>query len=382
MRLGVNTLFWIPGQVGGSETYLLEILRVWKTEGRPERVVLFTQKENHASLETEFAGGGWSCERLDFRAENRVARILWEQLWLPGRVRRAGVDALWSPGYTAPLFCPTPQGVSLLDMQYRSHPDDLTWLARLTTDVLVRAAARRAQALLTISEFSKSEILRHTRATPERITVTPLAASPLFAHAEPPPSSSRPYLLCVANTYPHKNVDQLVRAFGPLCNEFPHDLVLVGRPRLGEPRVQAALHELPDPSRVRRLSGLGRGELASLYAGADLFVFPSLYEGFGLPVLEAMSAGIPVLTTRLGSLPEVGGDRVDYYDATHDEALTEALRACLLRPPEERARRVSEARKRAATFDWSRTAAGTRSALAGVAAGLESGASREQMGLS
>ncbi|WPL12753.1 MULTISPECIES: glycosyltransferase family 4 protein [Thiorhodovibrio] len=377
MKIAINTLFFIPGEVGGSETYLLEILREWKRQELPHDFILFTNLENHERLSSEFAGEGWQCVLCPFKARNRVIRILREQFELPGKVRKSGANVLWSPGYTAPFFCGSPQVVSILDMQYKRFPQDLSFVGRFTTEVLVQAASLRAKQLLTISEFSKSEILRFTRAKADKIAVTPLAADPIFA--EPfggEPLIKDPYILCVANTYPHKNVDQLVRAFVALEEQIPHQLVLVGLPRLGEAAVQAALRGLRDPNRFSRLSGLNRSHLVGLYQQADLFAFPSLYEGFGLPVLEAMLAGAPVLSTRCGSIPEVGGDYVKYVESNDDEAWVRALLQALTTDYPHDERKGEAARKWREQFVWTKTAKETFRALIGVVRHLPSSAWR------
>ncbi len=356
LRLGVNALFFLPGDVGGSETYLRETLRALAR--RPERphLVLFSNAENDALLRAEFPAA--EVVETGIAAANRFVRILAEQIQLPRLVRRARIDVLWSPGYTAPAFCPCPQVVSILDVQYKRFPQDVSWLAARTMDVLYPSSARRCAAVVAISEFAKSEIVRFLGVPPEKVTVTRLAADPAFGEsAGPPPQAvaGAPYLLCVAHTYPHKNVGLLVRAFNRIAAEIPHRLVLVGKPRFGEPEVAAAVKESP-PGRVVRIPGLPWRELIALYQRADWFAFPSLYEGFGLPVLEAMRAGTPVLTTREASIPEIGGDCVRYADGRDETAFAAALRAAISLPPAERARLVAAARQRAAGFTWEASA--------------------------
>jgi len=373
MRIGINTLFMIPGEVGGSETYLCETLRALLAQDGDE-YVLFTNRENHDICRKRFGDcPRLRCDPLNFRAGNRYARIVREQTQLPAHVFRAGVDVLWSPGYTAPLFARCPQVLSVLDMQYKSHPDDMTPLARLVTHALVYVGVQRVEQLLTLSDFSCREIVRHAKTTAAKITVTHLAADETFrneiladrktAILEQMGIDRAPYLLCIANTYPHKNVAALVQAFAMLESEISHDLVLVGKPRLGEPAVQAALHRLKNPARVHRIANVKRDSLAALYQAADLFAFPSRYEGFGLPVLEAMESGTPVLTTRCGSIPEVGGDTVEYVDDPTAEAFASRLRVLLKRPKAEWKTQIARAKERAGDFSWNTTAMLTRQAF-------------------
>jgi len=370
MRVGVNTLFLIPGEVGGSETYLRETLKALVVGHPAIELTLFTNRENDLLWRNLFgAYPQVAYSKLDFQAANRFQRIVREQVQLPGLVRRAGVDVLWSPGYTAPFWAPCPQVVSILDMQYKNYPEDMTPLACWVTDVLVRTAARRSRALLTLSDFSKQEILRYIVAHPENITVTHLAVDVAFGNPVPPELVLRvrqsllgfqePYILCVANTYPHKNVAALVDAFGRLQGRAPYRLVLVGKPRLGEPDVQQSLNRLADGARIKRVEQVSHDELVALYQLADVFVFPSLYEGFGLPVLEAMMAGVPVVTTRCGSLPEVGGDVVQYADTPDAEGLAAAIRRVWAWSDGQRRDALAAARRHAGTFIWSRTAAQT-----------------------
>jgi len=164
-----------------------------------------------------------------------------------------------------------------------------------------------------------------------------------------------PYVLCVAHTYPHKNVHTLVEAFGMMGSETGCNLVLVGTEQRGEPLVVKALSTCGGRGRVIRLKGLDRRDLIALYRGASVFAFPSLYEGFGLPVLEAMTAGAPVVTMDAGPMREIGGETLRYFDGTAPD-LARQLKWALGIDATAREDWVRESRERAATYSWERTA--------------------------
>lgn len=364
------------------ETYLRQTLPAMAGQFPEVPLVLFTNEENHVTLTNDLAPFKQvTLAQIHLRATQRPARIISEQLELPSRAKSAGVDVLWSPGYTAPYFSPCPQVVTVPDMQYKTHPQDLTPAARLATDILVRMAVRRCRRIIALSEFSRSEILRHTTARPDRMSVVPLAADPAFAAPLHPDRRrellsrflplNRPYLLSVSASYPHKNLPVLLQAFGEIASSVPHSLVMVGNAGLGENAVRAAMERLPARERVIRLRGLSRECLVALYQGCDAFVFPSLYEGFGLPVLEAMMAGVPVVTTRCGAIPEIGGDAVFYVDPAESAALARCILRVIRLPQEERVSRICYARELTGKFSWEATARRTvdvfRQALIGPA---------------
>ncbi len=378
ITIGVNTLFYIPGEVGGTETYLRKTLRAMAEQGAGDRLVIFTNLENHDTLKADLASFPHvSFVALKFHAMSRPLRVIREQVELPLKVRAHGVDVLWSPGYTAPIMASCAQVVSIHDMQYKTFPQDLTLPARLVTDVLVRAAARRVKRIIAVSQFSKNEIIRHTAADADKVEVVYEAASSLFADPLPEEVRSQllkrlipglgPYILCVSATYPHKNVQALVSAFAQLMPSIPHKLVLVGNARLGEPEVVKALSAVSDPERVIRLKGLAEMELVALYQGCDIFVFPSRYEGFGLPVLEGLMAAVPVVTTRCASIPEVGGEWVHYFNPDEPSALPDAIRGVLGWSAADRQERIRKGRDFAKRFSWSATGAGTLKILREVA---------------
>jgi len=179
---------------------------------------------------------------------------------------------------------------------------------------------------------------------------------------------SAPYILLVSNTYPHKNIHAAVEAFGQIMNKIPHHLILVGQPRLGEAKVQKAIRLIADHGRIRRLNYVSREDLIALYQGTAVFVFPSLYEGFGLPVLEAMMAGVPVVTTRRASIPEVGGENVVYFDEKDQWALAGKIMDVLAWPAGKREQWTAGARRRAESFNWRKTAVETIGLLRRAAA--------------
>ncbi len=365
VKVGVNTLFLIPGEVGGSETYLRDILRHAVGRHPDLEWTLFTNEENHASFEESF--GSIDSVRLwplGVRARHRASRIIREQCQLPVVARRAGVEVLWSPGYTAPVWAPCPQVVSVLDMQYCEFPQDLSPIALMVTRLLVPLSVKVARRVITLSEFSRSQILKHAGGQRDHIIPIHLAAGIEFREGMTVEEARRrqnalipsgPYILCVANTYPHKNVHALVEAFGSIASEQDCNLVLVGAARRGEDLVAGALSRCGRRDRVIRLKGLDRPDLIALYRGASVFAFPSLYEGFGLPVLEAMAAGAPVVTTDRGPMPEIGGDTVRYCDGT-PTGLARQIDAALAMDGGDREEWIRKARERASSFSWEKTA--------------------------
>lgn len=380
MKIAVNALFLVPGQVGGTETYLRRTLAAMPARLAPdEELLVFANAENAELLAADLREAPrTTVVATGLRAASRVRRVLFENRTLPRALASAGADVLWNPGNAAPLRAPCPQATTVHDMQYRRFPEDFPPVALAAMRLLVPAAVRRSARTIAVSVFSRSEILSLVPgADPGRVVAVPEAADPFFAADVPGETvaaralalsgGAEPLLLVVSNSYPHKSLETAVRAFGLLQGEFPHRLLVVGRPRRGEPALAAALAALPDPSRAARLDYASREDLAALYRAADLLLFPSRYEGFGLPVLEAMSAGLPVVAAPEGSVPEVAGDAARFARAGDAGDFARAARE-LLSDPGARARLAEAGRTRAARFSWERTAERTLGVLRDCAA--------------
>lgn len=345
MRVGVNALFLIPGQVGGTEGYLRDLLPGLATAGVD--LLLYTNRENHDTFED------WGRLLIDVPATSRAARLVAEQTRLVKAVRSSGVDVLYSPGYVGPLYPGRPHVVVVHDTQFLDMPQGFPLAWRLGHRMLVGGAVKRSQAVVAVSEFSRQRIIEHYRVPEERVFVAGSGCIGAFAAPRPCPVDG-PFLLYVANTYPHKNAPRLVRAFARIAGDIPHSLVIVGRPRQGEP---------PPHPRVKRLKRVTQDELAGLYHGCDLVVHPSLYEGFGRPLIEAQEAGARIVASDAAAIPEVAGDGATYFDATSEETIAGAIADALNEPPEARAGHIERARRNAARYTVQACAQSTLEAL-------------------
>ncbi len=340
IKVGVNTLFLIPGEVGGSETVTRNLLHALRTVAPQTELVLFTNLENHDTFE------GYDRILLRVSARSRTWRTLAEQSVLVHAARRAGIDILLSLGYTAPVFGVLRQAVMMYDVQFLAFPDDFGRLSRTAQRWLIPQIAHRADFILTGSSFSQREIVERLRAPISNVHVVPFGVDSVFQPKGGRPFSE-PYILCVANAYPHKNLRRLVRVFDRYLSSMVPRLVIVGQPGAGEP---------DSHPKVTRIHRVDLGELVQLYSGCDVFVLPSLYEGFGLPVLEAMACGARVVTSDCASLPEIALDAATYFDPTDEQEMGSVLLRTLQEPADVREEYRRRGFRRAGEFTWDKTA--------------------------
>jgi len=251
--------------------------------------------------------------------------------------------------------------VTVHDLAFDRYPDLFPREWRLLYRAGVRAAVKRAHALLVPSR-STAEDLIERGADPARVHVTPLAPS-LSVRAEDPAAAvarlgvPEPYLLFVGTLEPRKNLIRLIRAYRQVAPDVPHALVLAG----GDGWHGAELEEelaRAGPGRIVRTGRVEAADLDALYRRAAAFVYPSLYEGFGLPVLDAMSRGVPVVTSNTSSLAELAGDRAILVDPTDVAEIAEGL-ARVLTDPAAAADLIARALPHAAAYTWEATARAT-----------------------
>jgi len=344
MRVGINVAV-LSGRLTGVGCYVLCLVQAlarvakdieWVLLGADPAVDSIPQAENIQILRARGLAG--------------ARGVAWQQWVLPRWALRAGVQILHCPDYHRPVFSPVPVVNTIHDLSFYPPPPFLPLFKRTVKGMLARVAIERSVALVADSHFTRQEILKRFHIDPRRITVIHLAATEVSD--QPREKAGRPFILFVGTLESRKNVTSLIKAFTSLRarGRIAHRLVLVGQRGWGWPKIRASIESSPFRDEIELVGYASRDEVVRFYRSADLFVFPSLYEGFGIPVLEAMACGTPVVCSRAASLPEVAGDAAEFFDPYNVEDLAAAIervlecreyQATLRRKGKERAKRFS-----------------------------------------
>jgi glycosyltransferase involved in cell wall biosynthesis len=288
----------------------------------------------------------------------------WSLVGLPRAAARAKVDVIHAPAYTAPAWSAIPVVLTIHDVSYERHPEWYPYQRDGLRRAFYRLSARGAARVITDSEFSANEIMAAYRIPRDRITVAPLGVPDGFApanHASDalPAGITTPFLLHVGDLHERRNLPVVVHAMLEAQRRPgmpPLSLVLAGIDRgLGD-RLRSYAREAKSPEAVVSLGEVTDAQLVTLYRDAVALVYPSRYEGFGLPVLEAMACGTPVIASRAASMPEVLGDAGVLLDPDDEPGWAEAI-ARVMTDEWERGRMRKAGLTRAREFTWARTAA-------------------------
>jgi len=366
----------VPADRGGVGRYVDCLIAALDADGaapmvvcQPRDAALYAALAPHADILP-------AVERL----VARTARLTWEQTTLPWLARRAGIDVLHCPHYPMPLAGQVPTVVTLHDATFFTDPRVHSPVKARFFRAWTRASLRRAEVCVVPSETTARELGRIAGADVKSLHVVHHGVDTNRFH---PPSPEQvaavrqrlrlgesPYVGFLGALEPRKNVPALIRGFAMASQFFadrpyPPVLVLAGQPGW-DGDVERALQAVPHRIRVIRGGYLPLAELSGFLGGADVITYPSLGEGFGLPVLEAMAAGAAVLTTRRLALPEVGGDAVAYCGIDARDIATGIVE--LLDDPARRAELSTAAQRRAKEFSWEASAAPHRQAYSHAAA--------------
>jgi glycosyltransferase involved in cell wall biosynthesis len=374
LHVGLNLVFLTPGEQGGMETYARQLIRGLAARDDLRLTVLANR---------EAAGADWGpgVEEVVVPVvpSDRKQWVYGDQVLVPRIAARRKIPLVHSPASTSPLVGPFKRVTTIHDLNYKLVPDTHFGIRGKVMGLLVPAAARRSHRVIVDAASTRDDLVEHLRVPAGKVDVVPLGVNPVPDVTVTPERElraeldlgDRPVLLTVSAKRPHKNLARLIEAHARLAAPRPV-LVLPGYPTPYEAELRALAERLGTTADLRFPAWVSMETLEGLYAIADVFAFPSLYEGFGLPPLEAMARGVPVLTSDRGSLAEVVGDAALVVDPESVDALAAGL-ARLLGDGAERDRLRALGRERAAGFRWERTAALTaeayRRAMGGDAAG-------------
>jgi alpha-1,3-rhamnosyl/mannosyltransferase len=335
-------------------------------------VPLLASDERLLLLHNPQAPSGWQLPAAQENVElvaTAVSPFSLNQQWhIPRLLRRVNAAVYHSAYYLMPYRPGVPTLLTLYDLIPEQFPQLVSPQARLLARLATRLALRAGDHFLAISEATRQDFLAYYPLDPAKITATPLAADAQF---KPQPETAvitlrqrlnlpEQYVLYLGINKPHKNLERLVTAWATVTNQLPDapPLIIAGAwdDRYGE--VKTAVTQQNLEQHIHFVGRVPDADLPTLYSGAMLFVFPSLVEGFGLPVLEAMACGTAVACAHTSSLPEVGGEAVAYFDPTDSQAIASVL-VELLQDKKQRERMTQKGLVQAAKFSWEETAAAT-----------------------
>jgi len=342
--------------------------------------------DSYAALLTEkgeVAGGLYNSEKLTlYRPRRRIPVYSFKEQWLlPFAMARTGPDLVHFPNFNLPVLTRRPFVVTIHDLKYFLDPTSCPGpAAHRFARLLFRTAAKRARKVLTVSDFTKGEIVERLGVDPARVVVTYNGVERAFRPVTDPPRFWRlrerygiagPFILYVGNHHPRKNLARLLEAYSGMRHRKEVQLVLTGRldPRSAELYRKADSPKLS--GRALFIDEVPEADLPAMYSMATALVFPSLYEGFGLPPLEAMSCGTPVIASAAASIPEVAGEAALFFDPERTEEIRAAMEK-IVEDSELREELRTRGFYRAGIFNWEETARRTLKVYREVLAG-ESG---------
>jgi glycosyltransferase involved in cell wall biosynthesis len=362
MRVGLDLLYLVPGETGGRETYARELVPALLERSPELELVAFVNRDAGARLAGEL-GDGVRATVVPVSARSRPQWALGELTLVSLAARRAGVDVLHSLANFAPTWGRFGRVVTIHDLQYLSVPELSSRPMRAVTHGLVSLAARRADRIIAVSAAGRDEIVAGLGVQSERIDVVPNGVRPPAATPSTAGLSEhhrlgrRPVVLAVATNLPHKNLTALIEALAVMSpDERP--VVMIAGHGTDDGTLQTQASTIGVAEDVRLLGRRSSEDLDSLYARANCLALPTLHEGFGLPVLEAMARCVPVACSDIPALRELARSAALYFDPHSPAQIAARIRELLTDAAlSGRLRELGSAR--AAGFSWSAAAEGT-----------------------
>jgi len=366
VKIGVNTLFVTPSR-GGARVYLENVVRHLGRIDSENLYYLFVSPLS----ERLFKGVGRNVRKvlIPLRSDNRILRVFYEQVFIPWHVRTREIDVLFCAGNTAvfgagcKVVLTVHSALAVRGVRQQYRPEGTRVLQGLYYDITLPLSVRRASRIVVVSEAMRSWLVGHLSVPRHKVVVVHegvgLDLGRRTARTEVgDDETKRPYILFVSTLFPYKNADKLLQAFAHMKRRYdvPHDLVIVGRDPGGQiNQLRARARGLGVIDSVRFTGPIPHSRLGGFYRNADVFVYPSSLESFGLPPLEAMACGTPVIGSDRGSVPEIIGDAGLVVDPDNIEALSESIYR-MLNSRELRDHYVQKGYERVRMFTWERAA--------------------------
>lgn len=361
MRIGIDATA-LPPQPVGAGNYIIQLIRALAALEPDDEYVIFAQRSGRMLIELPTSG------RFHWRVVDDMSpalRLLWEQTVLPRLSWQEQIDVLHSLHYTRPLWLGCASVVTFHDMTFFLYPHLHTRSKRFFFPLATRFSARRAQAIIADSENTRQDIIRLLKVPKEKVFKVLLGVDPSFRPIRDSSLKRRigehyhlpeKFILYLGMVEPRKNLPLLIRAYKDLVNRgFEEHLVLAGRFGWMYEDVLRLVETFGLQDLIHFTGYISQNDLPVVYNLARVFVYPTLYEGFGFPPLEAMACGVPVITTNVSSLPEIIGDAGILIPADDQEALVNAMER-ILKDRGLRDELASKGPLRAGLFTWESTA--------------------------
>lgn len=371
MRIAIDCSA-VPRQMAGAGVYTYQLVRALTEADTEHELIVFCRSGLFADLTASHP----RLRLVHTDAGSRMARFAWEQAVLPLLLRRSGADVLHSPHHHTPLAAGLPRVVTFHDLTFLLLPGRYPIARRFYMRGVTRASARVADAIIAPSETVRGDIMRALGLPAERVIAIPEAAAPQYAPVEDMEALDRTrrryglpnrYILSVGSLEPGKNRGRLILAYDSLKLGADCPLIIAGQPAWQYDGELDLIRQLALEQTVRFLGYVPDEDMPALYSGATMLAFPSLYEGFGLPVLEAMACGTPVITATGSAPAEIADGAALLIDPRDVEALAGALRRLLSDEPL-RADLRTRGLDLAARYSWAETARKTLAVYESVAA--------------
>jgi len=363
LRIGINALYMIPGGVGGTEIYLRSLLLALDRLQSPHEFFVFINTETEGALSAP--SSQFQLIKTGVRATNRPQRLSWEQMALPGRLRHHRIDVLLNPGFTAPVMPPCPSVTVFHDLQHVRHPEYFRWFDLPFWRLFLYAAARRSALIVAVSEATRQDFIAHYKFDPSRVRVVHHGVDAEFFGIRKRLSKGKGqrYILTVSTLHPHKNFRRLLLAYAEFIKKRPDiKLVIAGLRGFEAVNLESLRAKLGLTDAVEFTGWIAREKLYDLYGRAWAFIYPSTFEGFGLPVVEALAAGIPTACSRIDPLSSMASDAALQFDPHDDVAMIETMKR-IVNNEQLRTHLSAAGPQRAALFSWKTTARLTLEAL-------------------